>query len=216
MGKTSIKRVSLGASGRAPKQKRSDFHFTGPDGSKWDSRFEYLFYTAAKDAIPGIFRCTKSNTFSFILPIKGGVCGACESASVGQRRTLTPDFCFVSTNPQCQDQYHYIETKGFLRAKERSLLRALGKAHPDISLSIVLQRSYPIGTKRADGTKSSIVDWFTKFLPQVRVYVWNGKVPEGLIRDLAGRPLRAEESETVKLLRKRARKSDKRTATAAS
>jgi hypothetical protein len=167
------------------KKKRSDYHYTAEDGSLWDSRFEWIFYTAAKEAGLDIFRCTKSNTFSFILPIRGGICGACESALVGQRRTYTPDFGVIPADPQHKTELHYIETKGYLRAKERSLLRSFYKTYPDISLSIILQRTYPVGAKRADGTKGGIVDWFKKFLPNVKVYVWDGKVPTGL-RDTAG------------------------------
>jgi hypothetical protein len=198
MGKASI--------GSKPvKKKRSDYHFTAEDGSLWDSRFEYVFYTAAKAAGIGIFRCTKSNTFSFILPIRGGICGSCESTLVGQRRSYTPDFAVVSPDPQYKDELHYIETKGYLRNKERSLLRAFYKAHEDTRLSIILQRTYPVGTKRADGTKGSVVDWFKKFLPKVNVHVWTGKIPKGLV----GQQARADGSAPAKRLRRANRKADK-------
>src|SRR5580698_5068114 len=101
MGKASI-------GSKFVKKKRSDYHYTAEDGSLWDSRFEWIFYTAAKEAGIDIFRCTKSNTFSFILPIRGGICGACESALVGQRRTYTPDFGVIPADPQHKDKLHYI------------------------------------------------------------------------------------------------------------
>lgn len=173
MGQVVPKRPPI-SNGRKPKQKRSDYHFTGPDGSLWDSKFEYQYYTACKDAGIPIERCTESDTFSFTLPIRGGICGACQSTDVGQRRTLTPDFRLVSEDSEHKVVYHYIETKGYLRAKERALLRAFYKAHPDTLLSVVLQRTYPVGAARTDGTKSSIVDWFKKFLPNVKVSIWNG------------------------------------------
>jgi hypothetical protein len=196
VGKAVTKPKFVRPSGRAPGQKRKNFHFTGPDGSLWDSRFEYIFYTAAKEAGLPIARCTKSNTFSFILPIKSGSCGSCGATNIGQRRTLTPDFLLTADNSELPAEQAYIETKGYLRAKERSLLRALYKSHPDANISFVFQRAYPVGSKRADGTKGSVIDWFKKFMPNWSVYVWNGKVTTELLDALAGRDRRAVREET--------------------
>ena len=160
--------------------KRADRRWQSPDGELWDSRYEYLVYIQFRQEGYDIIRCGKSDTFSFTLPIRGGECRDCKSTSVGQRRTYTPDFYIVSTDSEHPPVKHYIETKGYLRPKERALLRAFYKEKPDTRLSFLFQRSYPASAKRADGTKGSIMDWMAKFLPQFGAYIWDGAVPTGV------------------------------------
>lgn len=185
MGKVSAERKSIKMvtpipkGGRRPGKKRKDYHWEDPTGQIWDSRFEYIFYTAAKDAGLKIARCDKSHSFSFILPIRGGLCTSCKSAEVGQQRRYTPDFFIVPEDTQPVTGLVYIETKGYLRAKERSLLRAFYKTHQDIRLSFVLQRTYR-ATKPNKSGDGSIVTWFKKFLPNIKVYLWNGTIPDEL------------------------------------
>ena len=139
-----------------------------PTGEEWDSRYEYTIYAAYKASGKDIRRTEKGDTFSFTLPIRGGTCEACKSAKVGQRRTYRPDF-FVSTSRDDPTAGYYIEAKGYLRAKQRSLLRNFYKANPDIDVRYILQRDFA-ATKR-----SSISQWFAKFLPNSKVSVWKGK-----------------------------------------
>jgi hypothetical protein len=201
MGKASTPRFSV--RGNRVGTKRSDRRWEA-DGELWDSRFEYIFYTTAKKALLPIERCTESDTLSFTLPIRGGKCGACGSASVSQQRTYTPDFRLVSYNSERKAVYHYIETKGYLRAKERSLLRSFYQAHPDLGLSFILQRSYRV-TKPSRSGDGSIVAWLTKFLPNVKVYVWTGIIPSGLgIGDGS-----TSEVETKKSIVKRTKRASK-------
>lgn len=159
--------------------KRSDRRWQSPDGELWDSRYEYLVYIQFRQEGYNIVRCGKGDTFSFTLPIRGGKCRDCQSTSVGQSRTYTPDFYIVSEDSEHTPVKHYIETKGFIRPKERSLLRAFYKERPDTRISVIFQRSYPTGARRANGTKSSIIEWMEKFLPRFPAYVWQGHVPEG-------------------------------------
>jgi hypothetical protein len=185
MGEISTQRKSvkfptpIPKGGRKQGKKRKDYHWEDPTGQIWDSRFEYLFYTAASEAGLKVARCDKSHTFSFTLPIRGGACRSCSSTDVGQLRHYTPDFFVVPSDTEHPGGLHYIETKGYLRAKERSLLRAWYKAHPDTNLSFILQRSYR-ATKPGKSGDGSITSWLIKFLPNVRVYLWDGTIPNEL------------------------------------
>lgn len=164
--------------GRRVGTKRSDKRWESPDGEMWDSKYEYEVYREFIRSGVAVRRCTKSDTMAFVLPIKRGICGTCGSAKVGQQRHYTPDLLATTSDPQLSPKHYYIETKGYLRAKERSLLRSLYKAYPDASICVILQRDYPIPS-RAGGkpSKSSIVKWFNKFLPNYKVTVWDGSVP---------------------------------------
>jgi hypothetical protein len=211
MGKASASRIPV--RGARVGTKRKDNRWV-VDGETWDSRFEYIFYTAAKASGLAIERCTESDTFSFTLPIRGGICGSCESTDVGQRRTYTPDFRIVSDNQEHQAKPHYIETKGYLRAKERSLLRAFYQENPDTRLSFVLQRSYRVSKPNKSGD-GSIVYWLNRFLPNVKVSIWNGTVANELFQPsmgehtiLPGREKGAKASPKRKPVRRAARVPD--------
>jgi len=117
---------------------------------------------------------------AFILPIKGGKCGDCGSTEVGQQRTYTPDLYVDPDHTKRKTIGYYIEAKGYLRAKERALLRAFYKAHPDSAVRFLLQRDFPSGAKsKVTGKRSSITQWFRKFLPNAKVEIWNGQPPKG-------------------------------------
>jgi ribosomal protein L37E len=174
MGKAPAKRGSLG---KRAGTKRKDYHWISPDGSTWDSRFEYIFYSAARAADLNIVRCEKSDTIPFTLNIRKGICAACGSAKVGQQRSYTPDFRVIANRAEPEAKHYYIECKGFLRPKERALWRSFYKAHPDAPIRVVFQRAYPVGARRSDGTKGSIVEWFNKFMPNIQVAVWTGSFP---------------------------------------
>lgn len=179
MGKRRIVRKPVNY-GHRTGTKRSDRHWTDPEGNIWDSRYEYLVFRAYAE-VKGlnVRRTTKSDTMAFVLSIARGQCLACGATTVGQQRTYTPDLHVTPSDTEPQAEPYYIEAKGYLRPKERSLLRAFYKAHPDAPVRFLLQRDFPAGAKsKVTGTRSSIVQWFAKFLPQFKVVVWNGKVPK--------------------------------------
>jgi hypothetical protein len=179
MGKVRSNRKSIKPYyGKRAGTKRSDRHWIDPEGNIWDSRYEYLVWRAYAAAKVNIRRATKSDTFSFVLAIKRGKCGACGSDQVGQQRTYTPDFHVAADNSEPQAVGYYIEAKGYLRPKERALLRAFYKANPDAPVRFLLQRDFPAGAKsKRTGERSSIVQWFHKFLPNAKLAIWNGAVP---------------------------------------
>lgn len=170
MGKRRTNSKSLGS---RVGTKRSDTRWLAPDGSIWDSRYEYVVWLAYVAADRKIRRTSKSDSFSFTLPIRSASCDACGSTEVGQRRTYTPDFYVDSEDTERSTVGYYIESKGYLRPKQRALLRSFYKAHPNAPVRFLLQRNYP-ATKT-----SSIVQWFNKFLKTAKVAVWNGSIPEG-------------------------------------
>ena len=123
--------------------------------------------------------CDKSDSFSFTLPIRGGKCGDCGSDQVGQQRTFTPDFRIVSEDSKHPTVSYYLEAKGYIRAKERSLLRAFNKAHPSADVRYILQSAYR-ASKPTASSDGSIVTWFSKFMKGKTVYVWNAGIPDEL------------------------------------
>lgn len=180
MGKRRTARKPVGViAGHRTGSKRSNYHWTDPEGNVWDSRYEYAVYAAFNEQRKAVRRTDKSDTMAFTLPIKRGKCGACGSANVGQQRTYTPDLYVAANNPKSKAVGYYIEAKGYLRPKERALLRAFYKANPDAPVRYLLQRDFPAGAKsKVTGTRSSITQWFTKFLPTAKVAIWKGNVPK--------------------------------------
>jgi hypothetical protein len=156
----------LNKTGRRVGTKRSDRRWQDAKGELWDSRFESIVYERYKELGYNIRRCSKSDTVYYTVPVRSGSCTACGSTEVGQRRTYTPDFFIDSKGSKRKTQSHYLETKGYLRPKERSLLRALCATNPGFNLRILFQRDY-----RASKT-SSIVEWAKKFLKTWHVSVW--------------------------------------------
>lgn len=175
MGKvnTTRKPVKRHYYGKRTGTKRSDMRWTAPDGTIWDSRYEYIVYSAYQAAGYTIRKCDKRDTFSFTLPIRNASCTACGSTAVGQSRTYTPDFHVTPKDIKCEAVGYYCESKGYLRPKQRALLRNFYKAHPHSGVRFLLQRDFP-ATKA-----SSIVQWFVKFLKGSKIAVWDGKIPEG-------------------------------------
>jgi len=181
-------------------KKRADRRWRSPDGEEWDSRYEYIVYRKYREAGYAIERCTESDTFSFTLPIRGGECRSCGATTVGQRRTFTPDFRIVSPDKQHPAVAYYIETKGYLRARERSLARSFNKAHPNADVRYIFQSDHRISrpTTRTDGC---VISWFKRFMPGKRAQVWTGEV----------KPFESEVSQDTAKRNKRVRRSKPRT-----
>ena len=163
-----IKRVA----GERIGTKRSDMRWKSPDGEEWDSRYEYSVWCAFKAKGYKIRRCDKSDTFSFTLPIRGASCRACGSAEVGQQRHYTPDFHVTPPDKEPGSFGYYVEAKGYLRAKQRSLLRNFHKENPDSGVRYLLQRDFPISKR------SSVTAWFSKFFKKSIIAIWDGSVPK--------------------------------------
>lgn len=154
-----------------PKAKRrSDFHYTAEDGSKWDSRFEYLVYRGAVDAGLVLRRCEKgSDTIPYTHTVPRASCQDCGSARVGSARGITPDLYFDTGHPTGEEGRGYVEIKGFMRAPKRALYRSLFKEKPNTPLCLVIQSNFKVG-------KGSFGGWITKYLG-IPWGVWKGTWP---------------------------------------
>jgi hypothetical protein len=175
MGKRTVGGKPVDYYGKKTGTKRSDRHWTAPDGELWDSRYEYLVYIKHRQEGINIQRCDKRDSFSFTLPIRGGSCRSCGSVEVGQRRTFTPDFRVVSEDREHPVVEYYIEAKGYIRAKERSLLRHFNKEYPDTDVRFILQNNHRV-TKPSKTSEGRLVDWFNKFMKGKKHYVWSGAI----------------------------------------
>jgi hypothetical protein len=161
-------------------KKRSDHRWLSPSGEEWGSRFEFQIYESIHNSGQcSIRRTTKgkpeeSDTLVYTMPIRDAACGACGSTEVSKRRHYTADlYCPDSYGRDDRVYSHagfYIESKGYLRAEQRSLLRAFCKARPDTDIRFVFQRDYPLGS-------GTITDWVRKYLKRP-CCVWKGRLPE--------------------------------------
>ncbi len=177
--KAKASRKSVDYYGKRVGTKRSDKRWQSPDGELWDSRYEFVVYTKYKQAGYEIQRCDASDTFSFTLPIRQASCGTCGSTEVGQRRSFTPDFRIVPSSGRGKDirPGYYVEAKGYLRPKERALLRAFCKANPYSNTRFIFQQDYRLTKGTASRPERRITDWFKQFCIGMQYAVWTGEVP---------------------------------------
>jgi hypothetical protein len=98
---------------------------------------------------------------------------------VGQQRHWTPDFRIISQHKGDTAQRTYIETKGYMRAQERALLRAFCKENPDSGICFIFQQDYRTAKANpATGRKESrISDWFKQFATGCKYAIWTGEIP---------------------------------------
>ena len=158
-----------------------------PNGVEWDSRWAYEVFRQIETSAPGSIRPTtpgvpgESDTLTYSERIRHGSCDACGGTSISKHRVYTPDLFYLPSDACAKRKRlglstgtsdgYYVETKGYLRANKRSLLRAFHKARKDVAIRYILQRDYKV-------TKSlSAVGWITKFL-KCPVIVWDGKLPK--------------------------------------
>lgn len=171
--KASLRRKLRGVKAGRIGTKARDMRFMGPDGQEYASRFEYVVFDAYRRSGTPCRRTIKGSrdTLSYTLPVRNATCGSCGSDKIGQQRKYTPDLFHDGDPERGGEQGYFIEVKGYLRAPQRSLLRAFCKARPDVNLRFILQRDFPI-------SKSSTISvWISRFLKKKWV-VWDGKIPE--------------------------------------
>lgn len=150
--------------------KRRDMRWKSPDGEIWASRFEYSVYFTLKEKGFNVRRTNaEQDSMGYTAPVRNGECTACASTAVVTNHVYTPDL-FVNQGGQGGGSAgYYIEAKGYLRAPQRSLIRAFRKARPDVDLRFVVQADYKVG-------KSTISGWVARYL-RCKVHVWNGNLP---------------------------------------
>jgi len=154
--------------------KRRDMRWLAPDGTEWDSKFEYEIFLTYQKVGLSVRRTNEQDRLLFTRPVRNGACTECDSCSVVSRHYYTPDIYVGAADDRersgLQATGYYVEAKGYLRAEQRSLLRSLRKARPDVDLRLIVQRDYKVTSKL------TITEWARKYL-RVRAHVWNGTVP---------------------------------------
>lgn len=133
-----------------------NFSFTAPDGSKWDSKYEFAVYTVLLGADNAIERTERPrDTLAYTTSVPRAHCVECGSKQVAMRRTYTADFRVPSA--RAESGYCYIEAKGFFRGNKRVLFGALVQTLEAADLITVLQSDYKLkGLKRTPTIRSYI------------------------------------------------------------
>lgn len=154
--------------------KRRDMRWMAPDGVEWDSKLEYEVFLAYQKEGKNVRRAGEEDRLFYTSPVRNGACTQCDSCEVVQRHSYTPDLHVGAEDNRerggLQAASHYVEVKGYLRAEQRSLLRSLRKARPDVDLRLIVQRDFKVTSKL------TLTEWARKYL-RVRVVVWSGRVP---------------------------------------
>lgn len=167
------------AASSRPTRRKGDRHYDAPDGSVWDSLFEYKVYLRLADedgirtrrTVPG-----SGDTFIYFDRPRSAICRNCGSDQVVQQRSYTPDLFCDPVQHSVQDRLDrdtWVEAKGYLRGHDRRLLRCFVKERPDVNLWIIFQRDYYVTkptAKRPGGLR--ITEWAAKYLKGTRVSVW--------------------------------------------
>ena len=150
--------------------KRSDRRWEDDNGV-WASKLEAdIFASLRGNPSVTVRRCEPGScdTVEYQSPVRSGKCLACGHRTVVQVRTYTPDFFVVPRNGPTTAGYH-VEIKGYLSAADRTILRDVKAAWPNLDLRVLLQRD-----GKCTPTKSR-VEW-TLYTLKAPVAVWDGRM----------------------------------------
>ena len=86
----------------------------------------------------------EEETFDYISTVRGGVCSACGSTKTGKKRKYTPDFIIPVTSRRLSHRPLVVEAKGRFPSTDRSKMRDVRKAHPEMDVRILFH--YAFGT----------------------------------------------------------------------
>jgi hypothetical protein len=163
--------------GRRVGTKRRDMRWEAPDGTVWDSRFEFEVFSGFKARGVSVSRLeAPKDSLDYTSPVRGAECTKCGADKVVQRRTITFDLLAVQKAGSGSERRSYrVEAKGYLRAPRRRLLRCFRQAWPSADLRLVFQADYKVG-------KGTVLEWCAKYL-KCPAFVWKGpeSIPEGWI-----------------------------------
>lgn len=190
-----MKRKKPKASGKIG-SKRSDLRFQAPDGSIWDSKFEWHVWEGAKNADVRLHRADKAgktDTLSYVHNIRNARCQDCGSDRVGSVRGITFDMVMRDWHPVGKENGGYLECKGYMRANKRALYRSFFKEKPGFSAAIIIQSNYKVG-------KGTFGDWISKIL-KIPYFHWQGVFPKP--SDWVMPVIKQEKSKSTRNKRKR-------------
>ena len=95
----------------------------------------------------------EKQTFDYVSGVRGGVCMECGSKKTGKNRKYTPDFIIPRDGP-FKDLI--VEAKGRFPSTDRSKMRDVRKANPDLDIRMLFQ-------KRSKAQMLIISTWCEKF-----------------------------------------------------
>lgn len=131
-----------------------------PEGNTWASRFEYQLFTYFRTAGADVRRCEKRDAVDYTTRVRDASCESCGSGDISQAHTYTPDLC-VRDGVFGDPLQSRVEAKGYLRASDRRILRAVVASGKGADLCLILQRQH-----------AKTVDWAKRFLKRP-VYVFS-------------------------------------------
>lgn len=155
--------------------KRSDRRWLDAEGREWDSRFEWLVYTALESSGYNIRRCDERDSIDYSSQIRGGYCLDCEGSRVVQSRTYTADLYVLERQSKGIKGGYQLELKGYFPATKRSLFRAVAEQceADGISIRIVFESKY-----KMRGSKMTGPEYIHRYCKNVIPGVFNKKTGE--------------------------------------
>lgn len=116
---------------------------------KYNSKFEErIAEKLVSDKVSFVY---EKETFEYFLPVYKAKCAECGSGAIQKRHTYTPDFFLPSGI--------IVETKGYFKAKDRKILKALKEQRPDLDIRIVFEAN----GKLRRNTTTTYTDWCDQF-----------------------------------------------------
>jgi len=143
--------------------KGRDMRWQTPDGKIWASKFEADVYGWLQSR-GCVVRPAESgrDTVAYTTNVRDASCAGCGGRKIVQGHTYTPDLLTSDAWPAGAGPVYW-ETKGYLRPKDRRILRGVHKAGVLPSLFLLLQREH-----------AATIKWATKFLKGWKLGVWTG------------------------------------------
>jgi len=149
----------------------ADRRFKADDGTIWASKYESQVYAELRRVLGSrVRKCTSggADTFPYPSTVRGGRCLECQSGSVVQDRSYTPDLFLEQARDGSGPGPAYIEAKGYWDAHKRGLLRSAARANPDLNLIFVFASD-----KWVTKGKSKYTDYIRKYFPGSTSVVWS-------------------------------------------
>lgn len=109
-------------------------------------------------------------TLPYTSPVRGGSCLTCGSKKTGKARKYTPDFIFRKQD----ESFLVVEAKGRFPSTDRSKMRDVKKAYPEMDIRILFQ-------KRSKPQMDILIRWCDK---NGFPYAFGNQVPPQWLEEL--------------------------------
>jgi hypothetical protein len=175
MAKRIPKAKKVPLAGKRVGAKRSDLRWEA-EGEIWASPFEYKVYDHLRANGRTIRRADERDKLTYNTPVKQGRCTQCNSCSIVQERTYTPDLVVVQgeRREEAIGRVYFIETKGYFDGPKRNLFRQVKSQHTSIDLRLLASSDHWV-TKG----KTRLSDWAKRFKIPFALWKDGMPLPEG-------------------------------------